>query len=193
MKQFLLKIYILIRFKFLNFILLNLKGVKSGRLVYSSLPNCQQKTLFTGAGTVNIGSLCQFGYVYGGFHKKGRIELQPRYKDAQIKIGNNVATNNNIFICAALLIEIGNNTLIGQNVTIMDFEAHNMHPDKRRELGAIGPIKIGNNVWIGNNVIILKNTNIGDNTIVAAGAVVSGIIPSNAVIGGIPAKVIKYL
>ena len=52
-------------------------------------------------------------------------------------------------------------------------------------------MKIGGNVWIGNNVIILKNSSIGDNSIIAAGAVVSGSFHANVVIGGVPAITIK--
>lgn len=52
---------------------------------------------------------------------------------------------------------------------------------------------IGKNVWIGNNVTILKNSEVGDNTIIAAGAVVSGKFPANVIIGGVPAKTIKVL
>jgi len=129
----------------------------------------------------------------GGFHKGGSIELQARYKNSKIKIGNNIATNNNIMICAANYIEIGDNTLIGQYVTIMDHEAHGIAPDKRRQLGEIGKVIIGKNVWLGNNVTMLKNSEIGDNTIVAAGAVVSGKFPANVIIGGVPAKIIKTL
>lgn len=192
-KRILLSVYFSLRFKLLNFIIPNLKRVFSKRLIYITIPSCQQKTIITGEGTVYLGKNCNFGFKYGGFHKNGRIEIQPRFKNAVIKIGNNIGTNNNIFICAAKYIEIGDNTLIGQNVTLMDFEAHGIHPEKRREIGEIGSIKIGANVWIGNNVTILKNTIIGDNTIVAAGAVVSGSFPANVIIGGVPAKVIKDL
>jgi acetyltransferase-like isoleucine patch superfamily enzyme len=121
------------------------------------------------------------------------IELQPRYKDSLIKLGNNIATNNNIFICAANYIEIGSDTLIGQFVTIMDHEAHGLHPLHRRDIGVIGKVIIGENVWIGNNVIILKDSKIGENSVVAAGAVVSGTFPANVVLGGIPAKIIKKI
>ena len=54
--------------------------------------------------------------------------------------------------------KIGDKTLIGQYVTIMDFEAHGTDPAKRREIGTIGTVTIGKNVWIANNVIILKNS-----------------------------------
>jgi acetyltransferase-like isoleucine patch superfamily enzyme len=156
-------------------------------------PICEQKTLITGLGVVEIGSNCTFGYKLGGFHRGGSIEIQPRYKGSKIKIGNNVTTNNNLFFCAANYIEIGDDSLIGQNVCIMDHEAHGIDPAKRRQLGEIGSVVIGQNVWLGNNVSILKNSEIGDNTIVATGAVVSGKFPANVIIGGVPAKIIKGL
>ena len=96
-------------------------------------------------------------------------------------------------LCSANYIIIGDNTLIGQSVTILDHEAHGVAPDKRRQLGEIGKVIIGKNVWLGNNVIILKNSEIGDNTIVAAGAVVLGKFHANVIIGGVPAKIIKNL
>jgi acetyltransferase-like isoleucine patch superfamily enzyme len=96
-------------------------------------------------------------------------------------------------LCAANYIEIGDYSLIGQNVTIMDFEAHGVDPHKRRSIGEIGHVIIGKNTWIGNNVMILKNSEIGDNTIIATGSVVSGKFPENVIIGGVPAKIIKSI
>jgi acetyltransferase-like isoleucine patch superfamily enzyme len=75
----------------------------------------------------------------------------------------------------------------------MDHEAHGVNPNKRRQIGEIGQVLIGQNVWISNNVIILKNSQIGNNSIVAAGTVVSGKFPDNVIIGGIPAKIIRPL
>lgn len=160
-------------------------------LLEKGTPECIQKTKITGSGKVKIGSGCKFGYKMGGGYFNGTIEIQPRYKNSCIKLGNNIATNNNLFICAANYIEIGDNTLIGQNVTIMDHEAHGMHPKDRRRVGQIGKVIIGSNVWLGNNVIVLKESIIGDNTIVAAGAVVKGVFPANVIIGGVPAKVLR--
>jgi acetyltransferase-like isoleucine patch superfamily enzyme len=180
-------------FRLVNFYLPNFKKINSNHVLYKNVPSCQQYTKITGLGKVEIGKNCSFGYKLGGFNKGGHIEIQPRLPSAKIKIGDNVATNNNIFICAANNIEIGKNTLIGQNVTIMDFEAHGIAPDQRRKMGKIGQVILGENIWIGNNVTILKNSSIGDNSIVAAGAVVTGHFPANVIIGGVPARTIKQL
>jgi acetyltransferase-like isoleucine patch superfamily enzyme len=181
-------------YKYINFAIPNLKPTLLLRIKFvGKQPICQQKTLITGLGIVEIGENCSFGYKLGGFHRGGSIEFQPRYKAAIIKIGNNVTTNNNLFFCAANYIEIGGDTLIGQNVTIMDHEAHGIDPLHRRKLGVIGEVIIGKNVWIGNNVTILKNSTIGENSIIATGAVVSGKFPANVIIGGVPAKIIKSL
>ena len=180
--------------EYFNFIFPNFKSILYKRVIIKENKALfMQFTLFNGAGKVIIGDGCSFGYKLGGFHKGGSIEIQSRYTNSLIKIGNNIATNNNIFICAANYIEIGNNTLIGQNVTLMDHEAHGINPDVRNMIGEIGIIIIGENCWIGNNTTILKNSKIGDNSIVAAGAVVSGIFPKNVIIGGVPAKIIKNL
>jgi len=178
---------------FFYFIFPNRLNLLRNRIFYLTFPKINQFTICEGVGIVEIGENCSFGYKMGGFHRGGSIELQARYKDSLIRIGNNVSTNNNIMLCAANYIEIGDNTLIGQNVIIMDHEAHGIDPDKRRQIGEIGKVIIGKNTWLGNNVTILKNSEIGDNSIVATGAVVSGKFPANHIIGGIPAKIIKEI
>jgi len=121
------------------------------------------------------------------------MTFQPRYKSSEKFIGRNVSTNNNIFICTTNYIDDYNDTLVGQNVIIMDFEAHGIEPEISRLLGPIGIIRISENVWIGNNVTILKNSEIGENSIIAAGTVVSRKFTKNVIIGGVPAKIIKEI
>lgn len=153
-----------------------------------------QQAVINGKGTVIIGDKVSIGYKLGGNYYKNRSEFQPRYKDAVIEIGDEVAFNNNIFICCAQRVKIGNNCLIGEGVTIFDFEAHGTSPYNRHKLGNEKEVIIGNNVWIGSKVIILKGAKIGDNSIIAAGSVVLGKeYPSNVIIGGNPARIIKEI
>ena len=188
-----LSFYIKWKKKLFNYVFPNIVAIRKGRIKINNYAEFHQKTIITGDGNIVIGDGCMFGCILGGYFLTGIIELQPRYKKTLIQIGNRVMSNNNLFICAANYVSIGDNTLIGQGVCIIDHEAHGIEPDKRNELGVIGTVEIGENVWIGNNVTILKNSKIGTNTIVAAGAVVSGEFPANVIIGGVPAKIIKAL
>lgn len=180
--------------QFRNWYWPNRSAIQKKRIILKgSAPISNQYTLISGEGSIVMGSKCIFGFPLGGRFKNGYVEIQPRYKEAQIIIEDEVYTNNNVFICAANFIQIGKRTSIGESVTIMDHEAHGIAAGERRQLGEVGEIRIGENVWIGNNVMILKNSSIGDNTIVAAGAIVSGKFPANVIIGGIPAKLIRQL
>lgn len=152
----------------------------------------EQIVKFRGKGSIGVGKNCFFGTVIGG-RSYGETEFQMKYETSQISIGDNVCTNNNLFVCCAKKITIGSNTVIGERVTIFDFEGHGLKATERTQIGEIGTVDIGENVWIGNSVTILKNTSIGNNTIVAAGAVVTGEFPANVIIGGVPAKIIKDL
>lgn len=153
-----------------------------------------QKTLLTGNGSVSIGDRSCFGAKMGGCFYKGSCELQPRYEKSKIMIGKNVATNNNLLIICASEVIIGDNTLIGEGVMIIDHDAHGTYPyDRRTSIGKVGPICIGENVWIGSRAIILPGTKIGNNSIVGAGAVVKGEFADNVIIVGNPAKVIRQI
>ena len=111
--------------------------------------------------------------------------------------GKNVSVGENVFINSGCCfqdqggIEIGNNVLIGQQVVIATLN-HELSPKKRANL-VPAPVKIGNNVWIGAHATILAGVTIGDNSVVAAGAVVTKDVPSNVVVAGVPAKVIKNI
>lgn len=183
----------LIKLKLFGFLFPNIIPLIMRRVTLKGKLYVNQPVYFNGLGEVTIGMNCSLGYKFGAFNRGGSIGLQARYKKSIINIGDNVSTNNNIWICAANKIIIGSDTLIGQNVVIMDFDAHGILPHNRGQIGEIGSVIIGKNVWIGSNVTILKNSYIGDNSIVAAGAVVTGKFGENVVLGGVPAKVIKRL
>ncbi|MGL5544389.1 MAG: DapH/DapD/GlmU-related protein, partial [Cetobacterium sp.] len=69
---------------------------------------------------------------------------------------------------------------------------HGIEPEKRGNLYP-KPIEIGKGVWIGGNVSILPGVTLGDNVIVAAGAVVTKNFPPNCIIAGVPAKILKFI
>lgn len=107
------------------------------------------------------------------------------------KIGKNVFIN---FDCTFLDlggITIEDNVLIAPKVSLLS-EGHPVSPEHRHSL-MVGHIHIKKNAWIGAGAIILQGVTVGENSIVAAGAVVSTNIPDNTIVGGIPAKIIKEI
>ncbi len=116
--------------------------------------------------------------------------------DGKIMIGNRVGISG-ATIYAWNTIEIGDDTRIGANVKIVDTDFHPVDACERlhgnNSASGCKPIRIGKNVFIGMNSIILKGTKIGDNSVVGAGAVVSGCFPSNCIIAGNPAKIVRYI
>jgi len=181
---------IIYKYRFIKYYYL--PNLNSLNIVEGKPKDVEQKIKFRGKGMIKIGDNCFFATEIGG-RSYGETEFQVQYIDSKIILGNNICTNNNLFICCVNKIVIGSDTVIGERVTIYDFEGHGLRADERKQIGKIGIVEIGKNVWIGNNVTILKNTTVGDNTIIAAGAVVSGCFPANVIIGGVPAKIIKKL
>lgn len=107
------------------------------------------------------------------------------------KIGKNVFIN---FDCVFLDfggITIEDNVFIAPKVCLLT-EAHPVSPEDRHSL-TVAPIHIKRNAWIGANATVMQGVTIGENSIVAAGAVVTKDIPDHTVVGGIPAKVIKVI
>ncbi len=88
-------------------------------------------------------------------------------------------------------ITIGDGALIGHNVVLATIN-HDLEPEHRADLW-LKPIHIGKNVWIGANATILAGVSIGENAVVAAGAVVTKDVPDGVVVGGVPAKIIKKI
>jgi acetyltransferase-like isoleucine patch superfamily enzyme len=112
-----------------------------------------------------------------------------------LKIGNNSAVGQFTQFGAAGGVEIGNDVIMGSYISFHS-ENHNFKDNTKliREQGVTSKgIKIGNNVWVGAKATFLDGCEVGNNSVVAAGAVVNGIYPDNSIIGGIPAKVLKSI
>lgn len=111
--------------------------------------------------------------------------------------GKNITVGKNIFINSGCRfqdqggITIGDGVLIGHNVVLATLN-HDFAPEKRSSLHP-APVLIGKNVWIGSNSTILPGVTIGDGAVVAAGAVVTKDVAAGAVVGGVPARVIRLL
>jgi maltose O-acetyltransferase len=108
-----------------------------------------------------------------------------------IKAGKNFYANHNVVILDGAQVIFGDNVLIAPGVLIST-ATHPLDPDKRRAgIEIAKPISIGNNVWLGMGAKILPGVNIGENAVVAAGAVVSKDVPPSVVVAGVPATVMK--
>lgn len=108
-----------------------------------------------------------------------------------LSIGKNVFINFNCTFLALGGITIEDNVLIAPDVKLLS-ENHPLSPAERHTL-VPGKIHIKQNAWIGAGAIILPGVTVGENAIVAAGAVVSKDVPDNTIVGGIPAKIIKTI
>lgn len=109
---------------------------------------------------------------------------------ASFSIGSGTYITSDTHIEAVHSIEIGSDCAISWGITIIDDDHHNIQYPGKKEKPLSG-VKIGNKVWIGCNVTILKNAQIGDGCVIAAGSVVSGTYPPNSLIAGNPAKIIQ--
>jgi acetyltransferase-like isoleucine patch superfamily enzyme len=108
-----------------------------------------------------------------------------------IKLGKNVFINHACSFLDMGGITIEDDVLIGPKVNLIT-ENHPLDPSERRSLIA-KPIVIKRKAWIGAGATILPGVTIGENAVVAAGAVVSKNVQANTVVGGVPAKVIKAI
>jgi maltose O-acetyltransferase len=128
---------------------------------------------------------------YGG-GEKSYFERRVYIGDgAKIHIGRNCHINENVFLQSCC---IGNNVLIAPEVVILSSShAYAIINEPIIEQGQLPdrPVLIGDNVWIGRRCIILPGIEIGENTIVGAGSIVTKSIPSNVIAAGNPCKVFK--
>ena len=108
------------------------------------------------------------------------------FKGAELELGNDSFINSNCKIRCHNKISIGNGCAISHDFTVMDSDVHKLN-------GTIsnGAVSIGNHVWIGTRVTILKGVSIGDGAVVSACSLVTRDVPAGALVGGIPARVIK--
>ncbi len=110
----------------------------------------------------------------------------------KISIGDYCVINPGVRITSAAGIEIGNNCMLAMYAYLMDMDGHDLH-HRVFAPGECAPIVLKDNVWVCDGAVICKGVTIGENSIVAARAIVTKDVPPNVVVGGNPARIIKEL
>lgn len=168
--------------------------LSGGSLDWPSETEAQVPVRCDGAGRVEIGPGVVLGYRPAIRLGSGEILLQARGRNATIKIGDATLFNNNVSLIAVDSITIGKGCQIGDGVCLVDCDFHEIAPSTRnRSHGLAKPMVVGNNVWLGSRVMVLKGVKIGDNTVVAAGSIVTRSLPPDVVAAGSPAKVLRNI
>ncbi|WP_306438727.1 acyltransferase [Rhodococcus sp. 05-2254-6] len=118
------------------------------------------------------------------------------YNKSYVSIGSNTSLNDYVHIWGGGIVEIGDDSLIAAHVVITS-ETHDIDALGKgllyRQTRQTSPVRIGNNVWIGSGAIVLPGVTIGDNSVVAAGAVVTKNIEANSLAVGVPARTVRSL
>lgn len=110
-----------------------------------------------------------------------------------IHVGRNFFANFNLTILDEARVEIGDNVMVGPNVSIYT-ACHPLDADERATwVEWAEPVTVGNNVWIGGSATLLPGVVVGDGAVVAAGAVVTRPVEAGTLVGGNPARLIRRL
>ncbi|MGA9765257.1 MAG: sugar O-acetyltransferase [Rhodomicrobium sp.] len=109
-----------------------------------------------------------------------------------IRVGRKVFINQCCTIYDMGGVDIADHVMIGPNVNIIT-SGHPLEPAKRRAYVEAKPIVIEKNVWIATGVTIIGGVTVGENSVIAAGSVVTKDIPANSFVAGVPSKVIRSL
>ncbi|TYR81328.1 sugar O-acetyltransferase [Priestia megaterium] len=124
------------------------------------------------------------------------IYIEPPFRcdyGANIHVGENFYANFDCIILDVCKVTIGDNCMLAPGVHIYT-ASHPLDAAERISGAEFGkPVVIGHNVWIGGRAVINPGVTIGNNVVIASGAVVTKDIPDDVVVGGNPAKIIKYL
>jgi acetyltransferase-like isoleucine patch superfamily enzyme len=118
--------------------------------------------------------------------------IPPVYSDhgINIRVGRNVFVNQNCRFNDLGGIDIGDDVMLGPNVSLIS-SGHPTDPIGRRSGITAEPITIGRNVWIGTSAIVLQGVTVGADAIIGAGAVVTRDVPPRTLVAGVPATVVK--
>jgi len=110
----------------------------------------------------------------------------------EIRVGHNVFVNQNCTFYDLGGLDIADDVMIGPNVSLIT-AGHPLEPSRRRAATIGKPIVIERNVWIAAGATVIGGVTVGENSVVAAGSVVTRSVPPNTLVGGNPARVIRSI
>jgi acetyltransferase-like isoleucine patch superfamily enzyme len=116
-----------------------------------------------------------------------------RAHEGQVSIGAKSVLGQECTISAYQSVSIGRECIIADRVMMIDFDHGVVEVERPIRMQGIykRDVSVGHNVWIGYGACLLRGVNVGDNAVIGTSAVVTTDVPSNAVVGGIPAKLIR--
>jgi acetyltransferase-like isoleucine patch superfamily enzyme len=116
-----------------------------------------------------------------------------RSHEGTISIGAKTVLGQECTISSYQHVSIGRECVIADRVMMIDFDHGMVEVDRPIRLQGIykRDVRVGNNVWIGYGACILRGVTVGDNAVIGTNAVVTRDVPANAVVGGVPARVLR--
>lgn len=135
-----------------------------------------------------------FGELVGRAMDAGFCLIPPFYTESgvHIRVGRDVFVNQNCTFYDLGGIDIGDAVMIGPNVSLIT-SGHPIEPSRRRDGVVAKPIVIERNVWIAAGATVIGGVTIGENSVVAAGAVVTRDVPPDTLVAGNPARVVRSI
>jgi acetyltransferase-like isoleucine patch superfamily enzyme len=154
--------------------------------IFNGLPRFRRHP----ASRITIGARCSFNssHVSNLIGVNHPCVVSTLKEGAEIDIGSHCGFSGTAIACASRII-LAENVRCGANTLITDTDWHTDDPRTGPDL----PVALESGVWLGVNVTVLKGVTIGENTLVAAGSLVTHSLPANVVAGGVPAKVLKEI
>src|SRR5215216_5449725 len=116
-----------------------------------------------------------------------------RSHEGTVSIGAKTVLGQECTISSYKRVTIGRECVIADRVMLIDFDHGMVEVERPIRLQGIykRDVRVGNNVWIGYGACILRGVSVGDNAVIGTNAVVTKDVPANAVVGGVPARLIR--
>lgn len=117
-----------------------------------------------------------------------------RCHEGHLRVGDKTVFGSNNVVNCYLDIEIGRECIFADWIYVCDFDHRfaDPHLPIRSQGIDVAPVRIGNGVWLGEKTTVLKGVTIGDGAVIASHAMVNRDVPPGAIVGGVPARVLKF-